>query len=89
MQLKNNEIKDIIIDYLKNDKSNQAILIDGEWGSGKTFFIKENIISEIKEKLTDVPVYYVSLYGISPNMYKIIITSGNVKIDYYKNFHIK
>ena len=40
MQLKNNEIKDIIIDYLKNDKSNQAILIDGEWGSGKTFFIK-------------------------------------------------
>ena len=31
----------------------------------------------------------VSLYGISPNMYKIIITSGNVKIDYYKNFHIK
>lgn len=65
MQLKNNEIKDIIIDYLKNDKSNQAILIDGEWGSGKTFFIKEKIISEIKEKLTDVPVYYVSLYGIS------------------------
>jgi hypothetical protein len=31
----------------------------------------------------------VSLYGISPNIYKIIITSGNVKIDYYKNFHIK
>lgn len=65
MQLKNNEIKDIIIDYLKNDKSNQAILIDGEWGSGKTFFIKEKIIPKIKEKLTDVPVYYVSLYGIS------------------------
>lgn len=65
MQLKNNEIKDIIIEYLKNDKSNQAILIDGEWGSGKTFFIKEKIIPEIKEKLTDVPVYYVSLYGIS------------------------
>ena len=65
MQLKNNEIKDIIIDYLKNDKSNQAILIDGEWGSGKTFFIKEKIIPEIKEKHTDVPVYYVSLYGIS------------------------
>jgi len=65
MQLKNNEIKDIIIDYLKNDKLNQAILIDGEWGSGKTFFIKEKIIPEIKEKLTDVPIYYVSLYGIS------------------------
>lgn len=31
----------------------------------------------------------VSLYGISPNLYKIIITSGNMKIDYYKNFHIK
>ena len=51
MQLKNNEIKDIIIDYLKNDKSNQAILIDGEWGSGKTFFIKENLINHLTHLL--------------------------------------
>ena len=65
MQLKNNEIKDIIIDYLKNDKLNQAILIDGEWGSGKTFFVKEKVIPKIKEKLKDVPIYYVSLYGVS------------------------
>lgn len=65
MQLKNNEIKDIIIDYLKNDKLNQAILIDGEWGSGKTFFIKEKVIPEINENLKNVPIYYVSLYGIS------------------------
>ena len=65
MQLRDNEIKDIIIDYLKNDKSNQAILIDGEWGSGKTFFVKEKVIPKIKEKLKDVPIYYVSLYGVS------------------------
>lgn len=65
MQLRNNEIKNIIIDYLKNDKSNQAILIDGEWGSGKTFFVKEKVIPKIKEKLKDVPIYYVSLYGVS------------------------
>lgn len=31
----------------------------------------------------------VSLYGISQNLYKIEITSGNMKIDYYKSFHIK
>lgn len=65
MQLRDNEIKNIIIDYLKNDKSNQAILIDGEWGSGKTFFVKEKVIPKIKEKLKDVPIYYVSLYGVS------------------------
>lgn len=65
MQLRDNEIKNIIIDYLKNDKSNQAILIDGDWGSGKTFFVKEKVIPKIKEKLKDVPIYYVSLYGVS------------------------
>ena len=34
-------VADFIDDYLKNNKVNYAILINGSWGSGKTFFIKE------------------------------------------------
>ena len=29
-----------IISYLNEEKYRQAILIDGEWGSGKTFLLK-------------------------------------------------
>ena len=72
MQLRDNEIKNIIIDYLKNDKSNQAILIDGEWGSGKTFFVKEKVIPKIKEKLKDVPIY-MFLYMVYRQVLKFII----------------
>ena len=35
----------------------------GKWQD--IFHKKKKIIPEIKEKHTDVPVYYVSLYGIS------------------------
>ena len=31
------EIKEIIIDYVKDDRKKQAVLLDGEWGCGKTF----------------------------------------------------
>ena len=36
------DLKDVIDDYLKNKFINYAILIKGEWGSGKTFFVKKN-----------------------------------------------
>ena len=34
----------ILLDYIQNDKTNQSILIDGEWGSGKTYFILNEFI---------------------------------------------
>lgn len=59
--------------YIKNDRINYAILIDGEWGSGKTFFIKEELISKLNEDIINnggkptleykKPIY-ISLYGI-------------------------
>ena len=39
-----------------------ALLINGGWGSGKTFFVKENLIPHIKKSNRDVN--YLSLYGI-------------------------
>lgn len=68
-------IIDCIKEYINNVHSRYAILIDGEWGSGKTFFLKEKLITFLKknelDKQTNDPNYkrkkviYISLYGIS------------------------
>lgn len=57
--------------YLSNHGYQHAILINGKWGCGKTFFIKEKIEIWKKDKIsvsTDGVILkpiYVSLYGIS------------------------
>ena len=62
--------KQIIDETLRyiNDKSyHYAILIDGEWGSGKTFFVTKKLKTEIdkSEAIAERPrnVKYISLYG--------------------------
>lgn len=52
-------LKNAIDDYLKNRFINYALLIKGEWGSGKTFFVKKNVVKRYNNAL------YISLYGIS------------------------
>lgn len=70
---------DKIIDFIKNyiDKTsyNYAILIDGSWGSGKTYFIENKLIPSIKEnqklkvssnkEYKEKKIIYISLYGIT------------------------
>ena len=41
-------LKNAIDDYLKNRFINYALLIKGEWGSGKTFFVKKNVYVLLK-----------------------------------------
>lgn len=80
--MSNNELKHYmsdseIINYIKNyiDKSSYpyAVLIDGSWGSGKTFFIKKNLMpaieeyekSKVDENYKEKKLIYISLYGIT------------------------
>ncbi len=52
--------------YIKDDVYNYAVLIDGEWGSGKTFFVQNELKKEIENEVIDekvVDVKYISLYG--------------------------
>lgn len=60
--LKDEEILSVIEEYIENE-SKYAILIDGDWGSGKTYFIKNIVEPHLNEKHVDFG--YVSLYGIS------------------------
>ena len=69
--MKNQDIERVLVDYINDDKYNLSILINGEWGSGKTFFIK-NFMSGLNKK----NVYYISLYGIATIM--------QLNVDIYK-----
>lgn len=59
------EIKKAIVEYVSDDRKTQAVLLDGEWGCGKTFFIKEHLIPALEKNIEDAEIYKISLYGIS------------------------
>ena len=46
--LTNDEIIEAILHYVDEDLYNYAVLIDGEWGCGKTYFIKEHLYDELE-----------------------------------------
>lgn len=62
-----NQIIEETLRYLSYKSYNYAILIDGEWGCGKTFFIqhglKEQIEKSEKESGYLRKIKYISLYG--------------------------
>lgn len=53
--------------YVEEDIYPYAIMLDGEWGCGKSFFIENTLRNMFvkDEELTDKRFIYVSLYGIS------------------------
>lgn len=66
MNINNDKLINIVTDYLLEDRYTQAILIDGKWGTGKTFFVKEKLIPNLKNdsSLKYTNIYYLSLYDI-------------------------
>lgn len=60
-------IIDYIRKYIKNSVNSAAVMIDGDWGSGKTFFIKEVLAKELKPDLKNMKknICYITLNGIS------------------------
>lgn len=56
------ELNNYILHYLKKDKTQTAIMLTGEWGSGKTYYIEKVLVPFLKDnKATSV---VVSLYGL-------------------------
>lgn len=53
-----------ILNYIKNDITGRAIMLSGEWGSGKSYYIKNTLKPFIEEHCKHKCVI-VSLYGIS------------------------
>ncbi len=62
------DLVESILDYVKADYTDYAIMINGEWGSGKTYFWNNKIRRKIESLQLNGKRYttiYMSLYGIS------------------------
>ncbi len=56
------QFAEAIASYLTDMKSPQAVLIDGEWGVGKSYFVRETLASHLERK--GLSVIFYSLYGV-------------------------
>ena len=68
----NEIIKNAIDVYIQEEKSDYAIMLNGPWGCGKTYFVKNELIDYLQDELEDKNkqkfkrnVFYISLFGIS------------------------
>jgi len=65
----NKKLLSAITEYVLDSRHDQAILVDGDWGTGKTFFIAYEVIPTLQKlnKGEDIKqrVIYLSLYGIT------------------------
>ncbi len=62
------DLVESILDYIRSDYTDYAIMINGEWGSGKTYFWNNKIRPKIESMQLNGKRYtaiYMSLYGIS------------------------
>ena len=62
------DLVESILDYVRADYTDYAIMINGEWGSGKTYFWNNKVRSKIESNDINGKRYhtiYMSLYGIS------------------------
>ncbi len=57
------KLNDYILHYLKKDKTQTAIMLTGEWGSGKTYYVENDLVPFLKENKATAVV--VSLYGLT------------------------
>lgn len=62
------DLVESILDYIRSDYTDYAIMLNGEWGSGKTHFWNNKIKKKIESMQLNGKRYttiYMSLYGIS------------------------
>lgn len=53
-----------IENYLKNDKTQSAIMLSAPWGTGKSYYIQNSLIPHLEQN-TDKKCVVVSLYGLN------------------------
>ena len=55
-------IEEIFKEYLRKEATQYALLINGTWGSGKTFFWKTTLHAMVKKQ--ELKPLYISLNGL-------------------------
>ena len=65
-----------ILEYVGEERLKQAVLIDGDWGSGKTFFVKEVLLDQLKTRFPDRKAYYISCETVTGLTIRSFLSSG-------------
>lgn len=67
-------VKEMIRDYVESKNTDYSVMITGDWGSGKTYFAKQDLLNDISEidsfvkdngKMIKYKPIFISLYGLS------------------------
>ncbi len=77
------ELNKFILHYLKDDKTNSALMLTAPWGTGKSYYIKNELKPFLeKEKNAKYKCLTVSLYGLKDiyEVSKAIYVENQVKI---------
>lgn len=70
------ELTNYLMHYLEHDQSHSAIMLTGDWGSGKSYYINNHLIPAL-EKDGDNRCVVVSLYG----MHDVLEISKGIYLD--------
>lgn len=67
--MKSDDLVKELLKYLDDDTYNYAVMIDGGWGSGKSYFIKNKLMPALGSDDPNSdryrPLCYISLYGVT------------------------
>ena len=58
------ELVESILDYVRADYTDYAIMINGEWGSGKTYFWNNKVRNKIESMKLNRSILYNNIYVI-------------------------
>lgn len=78
------DFKRIVINYQEIEQPDYAILLNGNWGSGKTHYINK-FIDDLQKAYTDYNFVYFSLNGITSIQTAIANIFCNIAIKFDKN----
>lgn len=63
--MNNTELNQFILHYLKEDKTKSTIMLNADWGTGKSYYIQNELIPFLgKEENGSYSCIVVSLYGL-------------------------
>lgn len=83
--LSDDEIVEVVREYLKDSIYNYAILIDGDWGIGKSYFIKKYLIPKIEKDYRKVEITSKKIFVY---LNKIIKKFNKKTVKRIKNLYI-
>ena len=61
--MKESDIIDVVKGYLEDKRNSYALMLTGEWGCGKTYFVEHELTEELEAGKNRHPVIVASAYG--------------------------